>query len=937
MKNLIVGCIASLAAVASLPAVAVDYYWTGAADAGQAATNFFTVGNWALADGTPATAKPGKTTTVIFTNDVPLKLSYAAETTLYGCRFHGADVDASAPSSDGDLTLGAGGVVADGGGTYQLGWHLTFTANEDHVIDVATGSTFVCVRQITASTTSRVTKRGGGTFRTKDNNAYFRFSGALTFEEGLIYDAGYNSKFRDALGLSVCVSGTAAKTFYVYGKSDSNTGFGTTGHFSIAEGAEDSVFKIAFETSVARVFKIYGDQTDTTFNADLVNQGGSTEGNRTFLWAPNDASTTLTYIRKTLDSTKWGISITNGIMAFADGAQIRELRQIEVDKDGQFVIADDAGADFSGAPFVFRNGGKLKSDRYTVKLQGVTVDGIVQPAGIYTAANAPWLEGKVIVVVGTPTDPETTEATWVGGQSDTSISNADNWAGGTLPDLTSGSLVATFPAAATVTIPVGRAWLKGVRVEDGAAGDMFSLGGVGELWLGSSGVATESVDGAGKLSFGCGLVFALSQTWQVGVANSITFTDAAELSSLAGAVWTSRGAAEGTTSKSGALVINCSNPKLGDSTLYHAVTVAADCALGGPGATVTVDARNRPTLALTMKNCTLRNKEVIVQNINNNTQNRGWRADTGVCVVKGKAYSNATSQNLWECATGAELRFEGGLSAISGTGKGPIFYPKYDGYDVHVTNVAAQIRKFALGKSGTFSFETADNMIYRGIHISGAGAKMRTAVPNAFKLGDPTKSTEAAGVSFTANGTWDLCNCDQQVQILCGTAAGKVTSENDAVVRLHDDVEYAGTDDSPNLTGAQQHTNNCVFAGGAGLVKDGPLTHYYCGVSTSTGRVEVVNGNLVFAAGASWVNTSAVKVSGTGVLTVPDGKVFGRGAAMTIDTAEGASVEIPAGQVLRVASLTVDGTPVKGAYKGVGVTGGGEIFAGKPGLVLIVQ
>ena len=931
MKNLIVGSLASLAAVAFLPAVAVDYYWTGAAGDDV----FITKGNWALADGTPATVKPGKTTTVIFTNDVPLKISWTAAATLYGCRFHGADVDASASSNTGDFTLGAGGVVADGGGKYQLGWHMTFTADEEHVLDIATGSTLICVRQLSGA--SQVAKRGGGTFRTKDNNAYFRFSGALTFEEGLIYDAGYNSKFRDALGLSVCVSGTAAKTFYVYGKSDSNTGFGTTGHFSIAEGAEDSVFKIAFETSVARVFKIYGDQTDTTFNADLVNQGGSTEGNRTFLWAPNDASTTLTYIRKTLDSTKWGISITNGIMAFADGAQIRELRQVEVDKDGQFVIADDAGADFSGAPFVFRNGGKLKSDRYTIKLQGVTVDGIVQPAGIYTAANAPWLEGKVIVVVGTPTDPETTEATWVGGQSDTSISNADNWAGGTLPDLTSGSLVAMFPAAATVTIPAGRAWFKGIRVEDGAADDVFSLGGAGELWLGSSGVVTETVDGAGKLSFGCGLVFALSQTWQVGVANSITFTDAAELSSLAGAVWTSRGAAEGTTSKSGALVINCSNPKLGDSTLYHAVTVTADCALGGPGATATVDAGNRPSLALTMKNCTLRNKEVIVQNINNNTMHRGWRADTGVCVVKGKAYSNATSQNLWECATGAELRFEGGLSAISGTGKGPIFYPKYDGYDVHVTNVAAQIRKFALGKSGTFSFEAADNMIYRGIHISGVGAKMRTAVPNAFKLGDPTKSTEAAGVSFTANGTWDLCNCDQQVQILCGTAAGKVTSENDAVVRLHDDVEYAGTDDTPNLTGAQQHTNNCIFAGGAGLVKDGPLTHYYCGVSTSTGRVEVANGNLVFATGASWKNASAVKVSGTGVLTVPDGKVFGKGAAMTIDTAEGASVEIPVGQVLRVASLTVDGTPVKGAYKGAGVTGGGEIFAGKPGLVLFFR
>ncbi len=301
----------------------------------------------------------------------------------------------------------------------------------------------------------------------------------------------------------------------------------------------------------------------------------------------------------------------------------------------------------------------------------------------------------------------------------------------------------------------------------------------------------------------------------------------------------------------------------------------------------------------------------------------------------------SSNYDYWTCAKDAVLNFMGGLKSRRTMNVGRTFISQNDGYEVHMSGVPSDMVKLSLVDSGAFYLEVADNYIYRGVHLNDAGAVLHTTVPYALKRGASGDATAVSAVRFGAAARWELHDCDQEVQILCGTSAGVVYSQNDAVIRLHDDAVYtqekAGDEKGGSLTGDGQYVESCTFAGGAGLVKEGPLTHTYCGVSTSTGRVEVVNGNLVFAAGASWKNASAVKVSGMGVLTVSDGKVFGRGAAMTIDTAEGASVEIPAGQILRVASLTVDGTPVKGAYKGAGVTGGGEIFAGKPGLVLFFR
>ena len=929
-----------------ISAHAADYYWTGAAEDAKLATP----GNWTDADGNEMSVAPATSDTLIFDGiSSPITIVHPG-VAYYGYVVTNAAATVTLQIADSkNVTLGAGGVTLRGtsGGLSFIGGNgggtLTFPEGRT-VLDVAKNLTFSQERHTQGKGTSTVlVKCGAGTANLSTKSGYRVYGNLGTYEihEGTLVPRRTNMSSASS-NINWRVVGPAAKTVIINSSSDSpvpglhaeNDG-GLTGLY-IEDSDAEGTLTIDLKNNV---FQVNGYQPDTRMTA-----GWTSASYTKFVWDPVSSERTLTYAKATINAANLAWVVKNGTLRLAEGLTLTSLAELSLSAGTTLKIASDVG-DISNVPVKLADATakvKAESGLYSFKLKSITVGDVAVPDGIYAAKDLAWYEGDAILVVGTPSEPDRTDAAWVGGGADTSILNKDNW-GGTLPDLTSGSLVATFPAAATVTVPAGEiVKVKGIVVADGTSSDTFALEGAGSVWLGSEGLKTATEAGAGKVSVACGIVLVQDQTWAFGKSNAITFTEDASLASLGGVTWFGSGASSG-TGGCGSMTFKSSNPNLGDCEFVNAVVVTADCALGKKN--VTMNGTRRPSVLLTMKNCTLDNVKLTLTGVNNSSSQQSLNVAEGTCRFTGEVVFDMSSANWYTVADSATVYFEGGFSSALSKKASRNDHSKSGSGSLYVENVPLKTGRSTFGYTyktttygGNFFLNVADNEFRRGLFLTTAKVHLHTGAPNAFKLG--TSGVSFAALCFTGTADWNLHGNDQQLEILGGEGAGTIKSETAATVRLLDEREYdlqLSDDAATGLNNGQQHTNKCVFAGGVSLSKEGALDYTLFAASTSTGGVSVAKGHLTFAAGASWKNASAVKVSGTGVLTVPDGKVFGKGAAMTIDTAEGASVEIPVGQVLRVASLTVDGTPVKGVYKGAGVTGGGEIFAGKPGLVLFFR
>jgi hypothetical protein len=189
------------------------------------------------------------------------------------------------------------------------------------------------------------------------------------------------------------------------------------------------------------------------------------------------------------------------------------------------------------------------------------------------------------------------------------------------------------------------------------------------------------------------------------------------------------------------------------------------------------------------------------------------------------------------------------------------------------------------GTHGTYVFRATGNKFSSpnsnyGCRVNlGSGVTMRTEVDNAFNY---------TFEKLNCSGTLDLAGCTQQFGPLAGS--GTVTSEEMAVLRVNQVTHNVET---PRIAGPT--TNTVSFTGGASLRKTGALDLYLAGASSTTGTLEVAEGVLGFANGASWPDCSSVAVSGTGRLVIPAARSFNRHADVLITDGSGAKVEIANG------------------------------------------
>ena len=155
-----------------------------------------------------------------------------------------------------------------------------------------------------------------------------------------------------------------------------------------------------------------------------------------------------------------------------------------------------------------------------------------------------------------------------------------------------------------------------------------------------------------------------------------------------------------------------------------------------------------------------------------------------------------------------------------------------------------------------------------------------------------------------------------------------------------------------SATSNKTRADYATWAGGAGLVFNGKSAdwpRYMMKVSSTTGRLEVVQGRLVFpsasgdalvtsigsesatsvarpATNAGWPNCSEVTVRG-GTLEIEHSNTFGKQTVVKFEETDGAygKIKLAAGVSQRVGSLWVDGVKLpSGTY---GAAGSGAAYA----------
>ena len=1000
MKSLMVVGIAAFAValLGQISAVAADlgstYYWGPSTSAA-----FETASKWRMEDGTTATKFPGwwvvnsgtdypnapwsawqaagyKGDTAVFTNAEATTVSGYVRNYALNYFFRGTNVTLTTtglwgPHHGGTLTVdGPAKIKTDASFNFadsaapEEGGTFTFDVKDpDGSVSLANSSGKYV--GLGANNTFVKTGEGKVTF-----NHEFRWNGTVDFREGVFKLSPDTVKV--LTGACLRVTGPAPKTLYAMEKGNLilksyEESEDASGKLTIYREGEDAKWVVMECAEDVPRFTAHVEKDP--------NHGGS---NVQLHWKPTVPGKTLDIVETVYHYYGFTIAAqTNGIVRFSRGAGATDLLRLRAYKDGTIAIAEDAGSfslngwekclDLIAGAFLKIEG---RSNVVALKTKVLDYDGEVIPDGIYRAGDFPWLIGEGWIRVGDW--PTAVSATWTGnGGADTSVLNPANWGAADnrdLPDLTSGSLVATFSAGTKATIPAGTAIrLRGIDVSAAPQGwFVFEKGGADAEWaLGPGGVV------AGNTAFtnACPLFVMASSTWSV--SNEVKMTETAVVRGSKNATITIAGG--------GAFDVSSSNPDFCNLKTDGHVRPRADWALGGPLSTVTQDnggsTETRPFVYLYGHSFSNRFESAI--QCKDHIKNAFLYAYSGTNNLYGKVTVTGSKFALMSGRerSGAVVNFHGGLDyaktgANAMTGGPRIYDPTFAFYDVPF-NVTKYFYGYA-GHPGTLELNVASNVTTRGIIMDGSNGgegftsgKFRTKVPYALYATDDGQS----GFGFIGGGTWDLCGCDQGVNVFWGglnhtNCSAVVTSADPATLHLRDDrlnTVYNGTDgtDDIDITTRKVQVDRTRYRGAVSLSKEGVLDRWMMNASTTAGDLSVSAGRMIFASGnegeqtlpddgvsgsaytfkpmiGSWAGKT-VNLSGTGVLELHHDKALPKDVALTVSGEETARLAIPAGVTLKCKTLTVNGRPVEGIISSGLVTGGGLLRAGRIGLSIIVQ
>ncbi len=834
----------------------------------------------------------------------------------------------------------------------------------DPDITAAGGNTFIFTNDATVafstaeSIAAPIVKRGSGM-------VVFYGSGDLTLDSRLVLEKGtfahgYNSTGYTTVSgklilgndFALDVRGGDSKGLYLYSNGGNNTHRNVTiPHYLETAEAEGTMTFTAFG-SLVKTYKFKGDEnTVTRFSAVMDPQSISSGNTFVFDWTPGYSSSVLEVVGRNYSQGKGEFKVSSGVLRFAKGSGVTSLANITVESGAKLEIGEDVATDVIGGStttfgcsITVAAGGKLKISCGILKPTSVTYNGVALLDGRYDKSSYDWIEGDGLLEIGdggtVPEEPATTEATWTG-DVDTDVTNPGNWQGG-LPDLETGSLVASFPTGAGFTVPSGTtASFKGIVVTSPS----FTISGSADsvMKIGSAGIVATNADAAASFTISCPTVLTRSQTW---IADEDGTFDLA-ISGSVSAEWPYM-YMNTLTMSGGVYRIYSSNPSLCNVKYYTTIDAYADCPLGGRFVTAEamVDGKVVKCHGNVFSNnfyCTK-----VTQHAPNH--DNLVLICSGTNVFNGVFHVMNNNGDFWwfeDSADGrtAIAKFTGGY-VMTGTAINYYthFSPVHSGTivieDVPMDNtrmyVGYPVDKKEYGNS--LYLNVPLNTTTRGIHVF-YDSVLNTTVENALYATDDGSS----GVLLNEGATWNL-SADQGVNVFAGVGAtAVVNSENGATLHLRDDrlntvkadapstITVNGRTEHISLVGSKAQTNKVCFAGNVSFSKEGVLDHWMEGVSTSTGSITVKKGKLIFTSG-SWQNASGVTVSDTGKLEIRSRTALGKETPLSfVGASTDGMLVIPSGVTVRVYEAYVNGAKLTGRYTSGLVTGGGTLVVAKPG------
>lgn len=214
------------------------------------------------------------------------------------------------------------------------------------------------------------------------------------------------------------------------------------------------------------------------------------------VWRPYSADTELVF-RKATHETTGPIVVSNGVVRITEGANFPKVSKVLVEGGTSTLALDDDSVSFPAAEISLVAGGRIVAPAgeaaHVIRL---TQNGVAVPAGLYKAVGsaglgteADWVLGSGRVIVDHVGSSITASAEWTGAGATTSVSLAENWKDGVVPNLTDGSTVVTVTGGAGMTADVDT-WLKGVVL----GSQDFTLAATPgkSLWIGDAGISNPN-------------------------------------------------------------------------------------------------------------------------------------------------------------------------------------------------------------------------------------------------------------------------------------------------------------------------------------------------------------------------------------------------------------------------------------------------------------
>jgi len=643
---------------------------------------------------------------------------------------------------------------------------------------------------------------------------------------------------------------------------------------------------------------------------------GTLELGAGLVWAPG-ASDYVFELAHGYSSSTGDVVVKNGTLKVVDGARLPNVSSIQVSGSGAvFEVGETGGLFYPKAMLELSDGGRVRvPSGATMYVRQARAGGGDLAAGtVLVGGTSEWVlgTGRVYVMGAADLGAGTTVAWSDQGNPDAWAHTLANWPGqAALPDLAAGTTYVQAQAGASAFSAQTAASVKGFDLSAVSAFQIGSPAGV-NLGIGSRGIMGCS----GTYHIAADTLLTADQTWQfepgaeVYLDRAIGVRGASALTVL-GSNATYR-VYEGIGSRG--FVWNIDNTA--KVRFPMAVTVDADIHVFNP-----VAGAQKPV-----------GETKFLNPIGNVTFNGrvsvDWNAaglftvDPGSHVTFNEEVQVDARPFRYEASRDTVTRFNKRLLINDSPG---LFLP---GNAVLELNV----RGNCLGYSSPWSYAMGTLRL-----LVPYALEDRPVPPGLFRnrqgetLQNSTMSLGALGMDGTA--VLDLCGNDQSLRYLWGKG-GTITSATDALLTVRP------KDDWTDTTNLGPRKDKIAWTGGVGLRYEAAVAnwpHFMYTASSTTGRLEVASGRLVFLKGggaadpyninmegyaaadrpdtpSSWRNCSRVTVSG-GRLELEHGEVFGDDTEVSVEGMSG-KIKLDAGVVQRVKALYIDGVQQRRGFWG---------------------